>query len=171
MQTCPFALSVRARSDTHYTHISSLLSCLVLSCPATSHVLLAFLETHLCSSHEGWSITIFSAFHTLEDRHSRHSRLSPVSLLFFLLPFTGAGPPKKNHFCKMSALPCSYFMLKSDQFSATLVDFQAKNCYKSIFIILLMEDWRRLCYFSGGTRGLGPKRLVIAVPTPEADYY
>lgn len=81
MQTCPFALSVRARSDTHT--LTSLLSCLVLSCPATSHVLLAFLETHLWSSHEGWSITIFSAFQTLEVRHTRHSRLSPVSLLFF----------------------------------------------------------------------------------------
>ncbi|PYH62963.1 uncharacterized protein BO96DRAFT_26304 [Aspergillus niger CBS 101883] len=83
MQTCPFALSVRARSHTlslSHTLSHTSLSCLV--CPATSHVLLAFLETHIWSSHEGWSITNFSAFQTFEDRHSRHSRLSPFSLLF-----------------------------------------------------------------------------------------
>ncbi|RDH27365.1 hypothetical protein BDQ94DRAFT_154041 [Aspergillus welwitschiae] len=57
-------------------------------------------------------------------------------LCFFLLPFTGAGPPQM-HLCKKSALQGSASGWKVSKFSATLVDFQAKNCYKWFFFYFL----------------------------------
>ncbi|RAH59973.1 hypothetical protein BO85DRAFT_255604 [Aspergillus piperis CBS 112811] len=106
MQTCPFALSVRARSDTHtHSHLFSLvLSCLVLQHPMFC---LLFLR-HTC----GLRTRVGRSPSSPPFRLWRLDILDILDCLlflcfFFLLPFTGAGPPKKMHLCKMYALPCS----------------------------------------------------------------